>query len=157
KSRTEVLKTPFQFFPEVWRTQNYVDILHDHAFVRAMVITFIGAVLFTVASLIVNSLAAYAFARLDFAFKRIWWVICIAPMFIPAMAILVTSFVVVTKLGMLNTLAVLVIPGVASSVQMFFIRQYYLNFPLAMEEAALIDGANRWQIFIRIFLPQSKA
>jgi len=157
KGKSEVLKTPFQFFPEVWNTKNYTDILHDSQFVRAMVLTFVGALLFTAASLVVNSLAAYAFARLDFAFKPVWWVFCIAPMFIPAMAILVTSFVVVAKLGMLNTMAVLIIPGVASSIQMFFIRQYYLNFPLAMEEAALIDGANRWQIFLRIFLPQSKA
>jgi multiple sugar transport system permease protein len=58
---------------------------------------------------------------------------------------------------MLNTLAVLIIPGVASSVQMFFLRQYYLSFPIAVEEAALIDGASRWQIFRRVFLPQSAA
>jgi multiple sugar transport system permease protein len=73
------------------------------------------------------------------------------------MAILLTSFVVVTKLGMLNTLAVLIIPGVASAAQMFFLRQFYLNYPIAVEEAALIDGASRWKIFLTIFLPQSKA
>jgi multiple sugar transport system permease protein len=64
---------------------------------------------------------------------------------------------VVSKLGMLNTLAVLIIPGVASAAQMFFLRQFYLNMPMAIEEAARIDGASRWQIFLRIFLPQSAA
>jgi len=122
-----------------------------------MIVTFIGALIFTALSLAINSLAAYAFARLDFTFKRFWWVFCIMPMFIPMMAILLTSFVVVSKLGMLDTLAVLIIPGAASAVQMFFIRQFYLNFPVAMEEAALLDGANRWQIFLKIFLPQSAA
>jgi multiple sugar transport system permease protein len=157
KTRTEVLRSPFKFFPDSWDTHNYAAILHDHIFMRAMLITFIGAVLFTIGSLFVNALAAYAFARLDFRLKPFWWVFCILPMFVPAMAILLTSFVVVAKLHMLNTLAVLVLPGIASSFQMFFLRQFYLNYPTALEEAALIDGANRWQIFYRLYLPQSKA
>ncbi|HVU79235.1 MAG TPA: carbohydrate ABC transporter permease [Gaiellaceae bacterium] len=157
KGRTEVLRTPFQFFPDTWNPHNYSAILHDHQFMRAMTVTFIGAVLFTIGSLFVNSLAAYAFARLDFPFKTFWWVVCITPMFVPAMAILLTSFQVVTKLHMLNTMTVLVLPGIASSLQMFFLRQFYLNYPSSVEEAALIDGANRWQIFLRIYLPQSKA
>src|SRR4051812_30509852 len=113
KGRNEILRTPFQFFPEVWRTENYARILADPAFMQAMVVTFIGAVIFTILSLAVNSMAAYAFARLEFRGKRFFWVFCIVPMFIPVMAILLTSFMVVTNLGMLNTLAVLIIPGVA--------------------------------------------
>src|SRR6185369_11595436 len=157
KGKTEVLRSPFQFFPDMWRFDNYTAILRDPQFTRAMVVTFVGALIFTALSLTVNSMAAYAFARLEFRGKRFWWVYCILPMFIPMMAILITSFVVVSKLGMLNTLAVLIIPGVASAIQMFFLRQYYLNFPVAVEEAALIDGASRWQIFARVFLPQSAA
>lgn len=157
KGKTEVLRSPFQFFPDVWRFDNYVKIIQDPEFSRAMVITFAGALIFTALSLAVNSLAAYAFARLEFRGKRFWWVYCIMPMFIPMMAILLTSFMVVSALGMLNTLAVLIIPGVASAAQMFFIRQFYLGFPVAVEEAALIDGASRWQIFLRVFLPQSAA
>lgn len=157
KGRNEVLRTPFQFFPDTWNPHNYSAVLHDHQFMRAMAVTFVGAVLFTVGSLFVNSLAAYAFARLEFPFKTFWWVVCITPMFIPMMAILLTSFEVVAKLHMLNTMTVLVVPGIASSLQMFFLRQFYLNYPAAVEEAALIDGANRWQIFWRIYLPQSKA
>jgi multiple sugar transport system permease protein len=157
KGRDEVLRSPFQFFPEMWRWQNYTEILKDEQFSRAMIVTFAGALIFTGLSLTVNSMAAYAFARLEFAGKQFWWVYCILPMFVPAMAILLTSFVVVTKLGMLNTMAVLIIPGLASAAQMFFLRQYYLNFPIAVEEAAMIDGASRWQIFLRVFLPQSAA
>jgi multiple sugar transport system permease protein len=157
KGKTEVLSSPFQFFPEVWNFQNYVDIVRDPQFARSMTMTLLGAAIFTVLSLVVNSMAAYALARLDFAFKRFWWVYCILPMFIPMMAILLTSFVVVTRLGMLDTLAVLIIPGVASSAQMFFLRQFYLGMPMALEEAARIDGCTRWQIFTKIFLPQSAA
>lgn len=155
KSKSEVVRTPFQFFPDVWILDNYQQILGDPAFVQSMTVTFLGAVIFTVLSITVNSMAAYAFARLDFRFKSLWWVFCIVPLFIPAFAILLTSFVVVAKLGMLNTMAVLIVPGVASAFQMFFIRQFYLGIPLSMEEAAMIDGASRWKIYVRIFLPQS--
>ena len=157
KGKTEVLRTPFQFFPDVWILDNYIAILGDQAFVRALGVTFVGAVAFTALSLAINALAAYVFARLDFAGKRFFWIYCLAPMFIPGMAILLTSFMVVAQLGMLDTLAVLIIPGVASAGQMFFLRQFYLNMPVAVEEAALIDGATRWQIFHKIFIPQSAA
>lgn len=155
KAKSEVVRTPFQFFPEVWIVDNYTSILQDHAFIQAMTVTLIGGLIFTTLSILVNSMAAYAFARLDFRGKRLWWTFCIVPLFIPAFAILLTSFVVVTNLGMLNTFAVLIIPGVASAYQMFFIRQFYLSIPLALEEAAMIDGASRWLVFVRVFLPQS--
>ena len=120
-----------------------------------MTVTFIGGVIFTVLSISVNAMAAYAFARLDFRGKRLWWVFCIVPLFVPAFAILLTSFVVVASLGMLNSWSVLILPGVAGAYQMFFIRQFYLSIPLALEEAAMIDGASRFQIFLKVFLPQS--
>ncbi|AZH80071.1 ABC transporter permease [Microbacterium sp. Y-01] len=156
KSKTEVVETPFQFFPEVWLWQNYAQILADPTFLQTLVWTFFGAVLFTVGSLAVNSLAAYAFARLDFRFKGTIWAIVITTMFIPGMTILLTSFIVVTRLSMLDTLAVLVIPGLASAAMVFFIRQFYLNIPKSLEEAAMLDGCGRWGIFVRIFLPLSK-
>lgn len=156
KARDEVVTSPFQFFPDVWQPENYRAILAEPMFVRALGVTFLGALLFTALSLTVNSMAAYAFARLDFAFKRTLWVVTIGTMFIPGMAILLTSYIVVTRMGMLNTMAVLVIPGATAGVHIFFIRQFYLGIPTAIEEAALIDGAGRWKIFTRIFLPMSK-
>ena len=156
KSKTEVVETPFQFFPEVWLWQNYAKILADPTFLRTLIWTFFGAVLFTVGSLAVNSLAAYAFARLDFRFKGVIWTVVITTMFIPGMTILLTSFIVVTRLSMLDTLAVLVIPGLASAGMVFFIRQFYLNIPKSLEEAAMLDGCGRFGIFVRIFLPLSK-
>lgn len=155
KSQEEVLATPLKFFPSVWHFDNYATILKDPAFQKAMGSTFLGAVLFMVLSVAVNAAAAYVFARLEFRFKKFWWIYVMTTYFIPAFSITITSFVVVSKLGMLDKLAVLILPGVASAYSMFFIRQFYLNIPLALEEAALIDGANRFTIFTRIFLPMS--
>ncbi|MBZ2198431.1 carbohydrate ABC transporter permease [Occultella gossypii] len=156
KARNEVVSSPFQFFPDVWQPQNYVDIASDPQFLRAVGVSFGGALLFAALSLAVNSMAAYAFARLEFAFKRTIWVVVLMTMFIPGMAILLTSYIVVTRMGLLNTLAVLVVPGAAAAVHIFFIRQFYLGIPTSIEEAALIDGADRWRIFTAIFLPMSK-
>ncbi len=114
-----------------------------------------GAVLFTILILFVNSMAAYVFARLDFPLKNFWWIYVIMTLFIPSMAILIPSYIVVAKLQMLNTLAVLVIPGIASAINVFLIRQFYLNIPVELEEAALIDGASRFKIYWYIFLPLS--
>ncbi len=156
KARKEVIQTPFQFFPEVWKWENYVQILSDPTFLRTMAWTFGGAVLFTLLSLTVNSLAAYAFARLEFRLKRTLWVLVITTMFIPGMTILLTSFIVVTRMRMLDTLGVLVIPGAASAASVFFIRQFYLSIPSSLEEAAMLDGCGRFGIFVRLFLPLSK-
>lgn len=156
KAKQEVVRTPFQFFPEVWRLENYQAILADPTFLRTLGITGLGAVLFTLLSLTVNSLAGYVFARLEFHGKRVLWVIVISTMFIPGMTILLTSFIVVTKLHMLDTLAVLVLPGAAAAVHIFFIRQFYLNVPRSLEEAAMIDGCGPVQIFLRLFVPLSK-
>ncbi|MDN5688391.1 MAG: carbohydrate ABC transporter permease [Brachybacterium sp.] len=157
KIRTEVVSTPFQFFPEVWEWQNYVQILGDAAFLRTLAITGVGAVIFTAGSIAVNSMAAYAFARLEFAGKRFVWPAVLMTMFIPGMTILLTSFIVVTDLHMLDTLAVLIIPGMAAAAHIFFVRQFYLNIPSSLEEAAVMDGCGRWGVYLRIFLPLSKA
>lgn len=156
KSRTEVIETPFQFFPEVWKWENYTQILSDPTFLATMAWTFGGAVLFTLLSLTVNSMAAYAFARLEFRLKRTLWLLVITTMFIPGMTILLTSFIVVTRMQMLDTLGVLVIPGAASAASVFFIRQFYLSIPSSLEEAAMLDGCGRFGIFVRLFLPLSK-
>lgn len=156
KSRTEVVATPFQFFPEVWQVSNYSQIISDPTFLRTLGWTFLGAILFTALGLTVNSMAAYAFARLNFRFKTGMWVLVITTMFIPGMTILLTSFIVVTSLSMLDTLGVLVIPGATAAGSIFFIRQFYLSIPGSLEEAAQLDGCGRWRIFLRLFLPLSK-
>lgn len=157
KIRTEVVTTPFQFFPEVWQWQNYTQILSDTSFLRTLAITGGGAVLFTIGSITVNSMAAYALARLEFAGKRFVWPIVLTTMFIPGMTILLTSFIVVTNLRMLDTMAVLILPGLAGAGHIFFVRQFYLNIPSSLEEAAVVDGCGKWGVYLRIFLPLSKA
>jgi multiple sugar transport system permease protein len=156
KSRTEVTRSPFQFFPDVWKWENYTQILGDPAFLQTILVSFGGALIFAALSLIVNSLAAYVFARLEFRFKPVLWVLVISTMLLPGMAILLTSFIVVTRLHLLDSLFVLILPAAASATQIFFLRQFYLSVPRSLEESAFIDGAGRFRIFLSIFVPLSR-
>lgn len=156
KENKEVVGFPFTFFPTKWTLENFQLLFEDFTFMRSLLVTFIGAIIFTLLSVFINSLAAYAFARLKFPFKKLLFAYAIMTMFIPSMAILFPSYIVVAKLKMLNTMAVLILPGLASAVNMFLMRQFYLEIPYELEEAAFLDGASYWQIYTKIFLPMSR-
>lgn len=160
KAGREVLKAnPLHFFPTEWITENYIKLFEDtsYPFLEAMKSTAFVAVTAAFLSIAINSMAGYAYARLDFTGKTLLWRTTIFTMYIPGITILVTSFVVVSRLGILDTYAVLILPGLAGAYAIFFFRQFFLNMLMAMEEAALIDGASRLRIFISIFIPNAKS
>lgn len=161
KDRQEIFSLDFHIFPYNWTIDNFSRLFYLQYttvgvnFFQSFGMTILVAVLGMAFSLFVNSLAGYAFARLNFPFKKVLWVIVIATMFIPSITILLTSISVVASLGMMNTIWVLVIPGVANAYNMFFFRQFYLGFPKDYDEAARVDGCNSIQIFFKIYLPNS--
>jgi len=163
KKQEEVLAFPFRFFPKEWNFQNYIDILVNSnsffpdgaSFSRSLLVTFGVAGFCVVFSLLLNSMASYVFARLEFPFKKLLWVYYMMTMFIPGIAVYITGFMVVDMLEMTNTFWVLTLPGLAYVWSVFFVRQFYLNIPIALEEAALLDGASRFRIYWSIFLPLS--
>lgn len=159
KTKKEIFAVPLKIFPEKFIMDNFKTVFEDKSvsFSRSIFMTLLVAVIAVILSLLINMLAAYVFARMNFYFKKFLWVYCILSMYIPTMTITLTSFLVVHKLGMLDTLAVLILPGVVSGYNIFFFRQFFLNMPLSLEEAAMIDGAGRLRIFFSIFIPLSKA
>jgi multiple sugar transport system permease protein len=158
KTKKEIFAVPLKIFPEKFTLDNFAVIFGDKSvsFVRSLCVTFIVAVIAVFLSLLINMMAGYVFARMNFHFKKFLWVYCIISMYIPGMTIQLTSFLVVHRLGMLDTLAVLILPGVVSGYNIFFFRQFFLNMPLSLEEAAMIDGAGRLRIFFNIFVPLTK-
>ena len=157
KPEREVLSVPLHFVPTRWVFDSFRRLFADTTFpfLLSLRSTFIVSSVATVLALVVNSMAAYAFARLDFRGKRVLWGTTVLCMYIPGITILLTSFILVSRLGMLDTMAVLILPGVANAYSIFFFRQFFLNMPLSLEEAALIDGATRFRIFTRIYLPNA--
>lgn len=158
KTKTEVFRVPLQILPDEWNFSNYEKIfVKDNNFVRSMISTFFVSTIAVTLSLFINTMAAYVFARTEFHCKNaLWWYVLLT-MFIPGMTISLTSFLVVYNLNMLNTFSVLILPGLASGYSVFFFRQFYLSIPRSFEDAARIDGANRFMIYFNVFLPLSKA
>lgn len=161
KGRQEIFSLDFHVFPQVWTIDNFSRLFYLQYttvgvnFLQSFGMTLLVAFLGMAFSLFVNSIAGYAFARLNFPLKKTLFVIVISTMFIPNITILLTSISVVSSLNMMNTIWVLVIPGVANAYNIFFFRQFYLGFPKDYDEAARVDGCNSIQIFFKIYLPNS--
>ena len=102
------------------------------------------------------SLAAYALARLDFPGKRVVLLLILATLFVPPVTLLIPNYLIVGQLGWLDSLAAIVVPGAAGAFGVFFLRQFFISLPEELEEAAALDGANRFEIFWKVILPLSR-
>jgi len=123
---------------------------------RWLISSLLAATLQSVLIVATASLAAYALARLEFPGKRTIFAIIIATLFIPPVILLIPNYLIVGRLGWLDTLAAVVVPGAAGAFGVFFLRQFFLGLPRELEEAAFLDGASRWRTFTSIVLPLSR-
>jgi multiple sugar transport system permease protein len=150
---------PPQWIPDPFTTQAYEEILDPvnntpvfQWFLNSMfAATMHASVVVTIASL-----AAYPLARMQFAGKRFLESVVVVTLLVPPVILIIPSFLVVDNLGWLNNPMAIIIPTAAGAFGVFFMRQFFLSLPMELEEAARIDGANRWQIFTKIVLPLSK-
>ncbi len=102
------------------------------------------------------SLAAYALARLEFPGKRVVLLLILATLFVPPVTLLIPNYLIVGQLGWLDSLAAIIVPGAAGAFGVFFLRQFFISLPAELEEAAALDGANRFEIFWKVILPLSR-
>jgi alpha-1,4-digalacturonate transport system permease protein len=112
-------------------------------------------VLATLLTLFVNSLAAFALSKYDFKGRDLIFLLTISTLMIPTTVTLVPNFLIITKLGWVNSLIGVIIPAVASPTSVFLLRQYMLTLPDELLDAARIDGATEWRIYWQIVLPLS--
>jgi multiple sugar transport system permease protein len=107
--------------------------------------------------LVVASMAAYALARMEFRGRSLIFGVIIGTLFVPGFIFLMPNYLLMNRLGWLDTLLALIVPGAAGAFGVFFLRQFFMSIPRELEESALIDGANTWSILTRIVLPISKS
>lgn len=157
KSLSESLQVPPAILPISWEPVNYRDVWEALPFVSFFINTglmIIGRMFFAV---LLSSMAAYAFARMDFPFKNILFLLVLMPMMVPAQIFILPQYLIISELGWVNTIKALVIPGMASTFGIFLLRQFFMGIPNELEEAAILDGCNTGQIFIKIMLPLAKS
>ena len=104
----------------------------------------------------VDAAAAYALARMDFPGKKLIFTSVITTIFLPAFVFLIPNFLIVSQLGWLDSLWAIIVPSAGGAFGVFFLRQFFSTLPKELEEAAIIDGANQWKIFIKVILPLSR-
>ena len=171
KSMEEVKSSVFHLLPEKISLTNYIAALGNGnwlIYFRNSLIITISAVAF---SLIFNSIAGYAFARLKFKGSKILFAFLLVGLMMPAQVTILPTFLIMAKFplmggnnilgqggtGMINTFAGLIIPLVSGSYGILLCKQFYENFPKSLDEAAEIDGLGKWRTFFQIYLPNSKA
>lgn len=138
--------------------ENFTSIFNDkslpvtHWFFNSLLI----AVLFTTFILIIDSLAGYAYARLEFPGKNLLFGLLLATLVMPGIMFLIPNYLTVARLGWIGTLQGVIAPGLSGVFGVFFMRQFFQSLPRELEEAAYIDGASVWHTFVSVILPLSK-
>lgn len=155
KPNDELMRSTAGFIPWPFTIDNYFNLVKLATVPRWLMHSFIVAVSMTALVLIVSSLAGYAFARLDFPFKRTLFLIMIAGLMVPEQAVFIPLFTMFADWGMHNTHAALVAPRVAVPIGVFLMTQFFRAVPRELEEAAELDHASHFTIFWRIMLPLS--
>lgn len=135
---------------------NYQEVLGRIPLVKAMLNSLSYIVVVIVLGLIVNSMAGYAFARLDFPHKNLIFSMLLAVMVIPAQTVMLPQFSIIYKMGLSNSYLALILPAIASPMYIFLFRQNFLGIPESIEEAAKLDGASALRIFFQLIMPLAK-
>jgi alpha-1,4-digalacturonate transport system permease protein len=134
-------------------TENYTDLWGRFAFGRYLYNSVFITVVATLITLLFNSMAAFALSKYKFAGQKAVFLLIIGTLMIPPTIVLVPNFLVISNLGLLNSLWGVIWPAVATPTGVFLLRQYMLTIPDELLDAARMDNASEWQIYWRIVLP----
>jgi multiple sugar transport system permease protein len=155
KPNAELMRSTAGFIPLPFTLENYVNLLKLATVPRWLGHSLAVAVTMTLLVLVVSSMAGYAFARLEFPFKRSLFIIMIAGLMVPEQAVFIPLFTMFGDWQLHNTHFALVMPRVAVPIGVFLMTQFFRAVPRELEEAAELDHASHFKIFWRIMLPLS--
>lgn len=154
----ESLKLPPSFLPKhpfVW--ENYARVFSTVPFFRFFWNSFTVAFVAMCLQLIFSSMAAYALTRIPFRGKQIVFLLILAGMMVPAQVTIIPLFIMMSKMGLYDSLPALILPNMVYPLAVFLLRQFMATIPLSYDEAAYLDGAGRGTVFFHIILPQVRS
>lgn len=157
KPLAEIISGELNFIPQHLTWENYRNIfLQEPLFGRWLLNSVAVAGLVTAFNLLFNSMAGYALARIKFKGNQILFFLLLAVLMIPTQVTLIPTFLILKFLGWLNSYQGLIIPNIVNATFIFMMRQFFVNFPKDLEEAAALDGLGELETFFRIVLPLAK-
>lgn len=156
KSLTESTRVPLTFLPHSWVFGNYHDVFGVMPFGDMLVNSVLNAVARTLGQLLFCSMAAYAFARLEFPGKKAVFGLFLSVLLVPSQLLIIPQYEIIQKLHLLNTLPALFLPGMFGAFGTFMLRQFFMALPKELEEAARLDGAGPLRIYWSVMLPLAR-
>ena len=153
----ELFTMELNLVPKNPTLSNFRDALVNVPLLRFILNSFIMAGCITIGQIITCSLSAFAFTFLEFKGKGILFAIVMATMMVPGEATIISNYLTVGNLGMLDTYGVLIVPYLTSAMGIFLFRQFYMTFPISLYESAKLDGCNNLKFIIKILLPLTKS
>lgn len=157
KPLTEIVSGGSNFLPQQFTLDNYRRIfVQEPLFFRWLLNSVAIAISVTGLNLLFNSMAGYALARLQFRGRRTWFFLILAVLAVPAQVTLIPTFLILKAFGWLNSYQGMIIPTMVNATFIFMMRQFFINFPRELEEAAELDGLGRFGTFRYIVLPLAK-
>ncbi|MEH2320436.1 carbohydrate ABC transporter permease [Nostoc sp.] len=157
KPLSEIVSGEANFLPKNFTLDNYRQIfVQEPLFWRWLFNSVVIAISVTLLNLLLNSMAGYALARLRFVGKRFWFFLILAVLAVPAQITLIPTFLILKAIGWLNSYQGMIVPSMVNATFIFMMRQFFVNFPKELEEAAQLDGLNTFAIFRYIVLPLAK-
>ena len=148
---------PFVIFPSEWITDNFSKVIKNMDFPMLYLNTILLIVGRVVAAVLTATLAGYAFARLNFRGKNFMFSLVLFQMMIPSQIFIIPQYIMVSKIGALNSIFGLVFPGLVTAFGTFLLKQAYMTLPKDLEEAARLDGCNIPQTFVFIMAPLARS
>jgi len=155
KHEYEIVRPGFQPWPEHFTFENYVHVLLQTKIGYWYINSLITSVAVTVLVVMMAASAGYAISQLHFPGRRVFWWMILGSFMVPIPALIVTHFIVISQLGLINTLAGVVGPQLIAPVTVIIYKQFFDSVPKDFREAAVMDGANEFQLLFRIYMPMN--
>lgn len=152
----ESVSLPPTFIPHSLHWRNIVAMFYGEPFARQLLNTSISTIVRVSGQVFFSSLAGFVFARMRFRGRNVIFILFLAVSMVPKEVFILPQYQIIQGLHLLNSIPALFLPGMFSSFGTFLMRQFFLQLPNEIEEAARIDGAKVVQIYWRIMLPMSK-
>ena len=154
----EIFEFPPKWLPDQLLFSNYADVFQVLDLKTYLVNTFLIIIPCIIGNVFTSCLCGYAFGRLNFKYKNMWFAMVIATMMLPGAVTLIPTFMMWNKLGFVNSFVPLIAPAFfgGGGFNVFLMRQFFAGIPKELDEAAILDGATHWQIFYKIMLPLVK-